>query len=148
VRGEVLDDVALLRALKRSGGRGNVIDGTDVATCRMYTGWDDLVEGYTKSLWSAFGSPAGSAAVVGGLSVLYVVPVIAALRGSRIGLIGAAAGTAGRVLVAQRTGARVLPDSLAHPVSIGVLGYLTAESWRRRRRGTLTWKGRAVGSER
>jgi hypothetical protein len=110
----------------------------------MYTGWDDLVEGYTKSLWSAFGSPAGATAVVGGLSVIYVLPVAGALRGSRVALIGTAAGVAGRVLVARRTGARVLPDSLAHPVSIGLLGYLTVESWRRRRRGTLTWKGRAV----
>jgi hypothetical protein len=145
VRAEVLDDVALLRAVKRSGGRGTVIDGTDVATCRMYTGWDDLVEGYTKSLWSAFGSRGGAAAVIGGLSLIYIAPVVGALRGSRIALVGTTAGVVGRVLVARRTGGRVLPDSLAHPVSIGVLGYLTAESWRRRRRGALTWKGRPVG---
>jgi glycosyltransferase involved in cell wall biosynthesis len=35
IRSEVLDDVALLRAVKRSGGRGVVADGTDVAVCRM-----------------------------------------------------------------------------------------------------------------
>ena len=64
VRGEVLDDVALLRAFKRSGARGVVADGTEVATCRMYDDGPALVEGYTKSLWSAFGSPASSAAVV------------------------------------------------------------------------------------
>ena len=38
VRHEVIEDVALLRAVKRSGGRGTVVDGTAVATCRMYAG--------------------------------------------------------------------------------------------------------------
>ncbi len=81
VRGAVLDDVALLRALKRAGRRGVVVDGTDVATCRMYDGADDLVAGYTKSLWSAFGPPAGAAGVVALLSWLYVVPPVAAVAG-------------------------------------------------------------------
>lgn len=146
VREDVLDDVALLRAVKRSGGRGNVVDGTHVATCRMYEGWDDLRDGYTKSLWSAFGSPAGSAAAVATLALLYVVPPIGAVFGSRIGLVGAAAGVAGRAMVARRTGGRVFPDCLAHPVSIGLFGYLTAESWRRKRAGRLSWKGRSIGA--
>lgn len=144
VRDEVLDDVALLRAVKRSGGTGNVIDGTDVATCRMYDGWDDLVEGYTKSLWSAFGSPAKAAGAMGFLGLVYIVPPIAAVLGSRTGAIGAFAGVTGRVVVARRTGGRVWPDSLAHPLSISALAYLTAKSWQGRRRGTLTWKGRAI----
>jgi hypothetical protein len=59
VRDEVLDDLALLRAVKRVGGAGGVTDGTHLATCRMYDGWDDLYAGYTKSLWSAFGSGPG-----------------------------------------------------------------------------------------
>ncbi len=144
VRDEVLDDVALLRAVKRIGGRGGVVDGTALATCRMYESWGDLREGYTKSLWSAFGSPAGAAAVTGVLALAYVVPPVAALRGSRIGLLGYAAGVAGRYVVAERTGGQSLPDSLAHPASIGVFAWLTASSWRRRRRGDLRWKGRPV----
>ena len=149
VRGEVLDDVALLRAFKRSGARGVVADGTEVATCRRYDDGPALVEGYTKSLWSAFGSPAGSAAVVALLSWLYVVPAVAAVAGPTRtartwGAVGYAAGVGGRLLVARRTGARVMPDVLAHPASVAVLGGLVAESWRRHRRGTLTWKGRAL----
>jgi len=148
VRGEVLDDVALLRAVKASGGRGVVVDGTDVATCRMYDDGAALVEGYTKSLWSAFGSPAGSAAVVSLLALLYVVPPLAAVAGPtpaarRWGAAGYAAGVAGRVLVAQRTGGRPL-DSVAHPASVAAFGVLVAESWRRKRSGRLTWRGRTL----
>jgi hypothetical protein len=144
VRAEVLDDVALLRAVKRTGGRGGVVDGTTLATCRMYTGWADLRDGYTKSLWSAFGSPAGAASVISVLGLAYVLPAVAAVTGSRVGAIGYAAGVAGRAMVADRVEGRVWPDSMAHPVSITVLGYLTALSWRRRRQGRLQWKGRAL----
>ena len=149
VRGDVLDDVALLRAVKRSGGRGVVVDGTDVASCRMYDDAASLVEGYTKSLWSAFGSPAGATGVVALLSWLYVVPPVAAVAGPtprarRWGVVGYAAGVAGRALVARRTGARLVPDVAAHPVSVAVLGALVTESWRRHRAGTTTWRGRSL----
>jgi hypothetical protein len=142
---EVLDDIALLRAVKRSGGRGVPTDGSALATCRMYDSWDELRDGYTKSLWSAFGSPAGAAAVGAGLALVYVVPPAAALlAGSRAGAAGYAAAVAGRVLVARTAGQPVWPDVLAHPVAVGTLLYLLGESWRRRRRGDLAWKGRPV----
>ena len=144
VRGEVIEDVALLRAVKRSGGRGTVVDGTAVATCRMYVGGRDLADGYTKSLWSAFGSPAGATVVMGTLTALYVVPPVAALRGSRTGLLGYLAGVAGRVVSARRTGGRVWPDAFLHPLSILALTGLTARSLRAQRAGTLTWKGRSL----
>ena len=144
VKGAVLDDVELLRAVKRSGGRGTVVDGTQLATCRMYEGWAELEAGYTKSLWAAFGSPAGAAAATSGLALVYVLPFLAALRGSRWGAVGYAAGVTGRAVVARRVGGRVWPDSLAHPVSVSLLGYLTLRSLAARRSGTLTWKGRAL----
>jgi len=149
VRGEVLDDVALLRAVKRSGGRGVVVDGTDVATCRMYDDAGSLVEGYTKSLWSAFGSPRGAAGVVALLAWLYVVPPVAAVAGPTPrarawGAAGYAAGVTGRAMVARRTGARVVPDVAAHPVSVLVFGALVAESWRRHVTGGTTWRGRTL----
>ncbi len=144
VRSAVLDDVELLRAVIRSGGHGVVVDGTDVASCRMYTSWRELREGYAKSLWSASGSPLAALAAGGALAWVYVVPPVAALRGSRAGTAGFAAAVLGRVLVARRVGGRVWPDSLGHPVSVVLLGWLTARSWVGRRRGTLRWKGRSV----
>jgi hypothetical protein len=149
VRDLVLEDIGLLRALKRAGRRGVAADGTDVASCRMYDSAGELVDGYAKSLWSAFGSPAGSAAVVGGLSFLYVVPALAgvAARDPRTrawGTLGYAAGVTGRALVAHRTRTPVVPDALAHPVSVLAFGALVAESWRRKRTGRLGWRGRRI----
>jgi hypothetical protein len=144
VRDAVIEDVELLRAVKRSGGSGGVANGTDLAECRMYTGWDELRDGYGKSLWAAFGSPAGAAATVGVLGALYVLPAVAALAGSRLGLAGYAAGVAGRAVTARATGGRVWPDAFTHPASVTALGWLTARSWWGRRHGTLRWKGRRV----
>ena len=146
VRDELLEDIALLRAVKRSGGRGIVADGTQVATCRMYQGWPELRDGYAKSLWSAFGSPTGAAAVIGVLGLAYLVPPVAALRGSRAGLIGYLAAVTGRVVVGRRVGSRVWPDALAHPVSVLMFSGLTALSLSRRRRGTLRVSGRTLTS--
>ena len=143
VRGEVLEDIALLRALKAAGGRGVVAEGSDVASCRMYDGAAALRDGYTKSLWAAFGSPAGAVGAGLVLTVTHVVPAVAALGGSRTGAIGYLASVTSRVLVARRTDGRVA-DAWAHPVSVVALVALTADSWRRRRRGTLRWKGRPV----
>ncbi|HEX3002661.1 MAG TPA: glycosyltransferase [Angustibacter sp.] len=144
VRADVLDDVGLLRAVKAVGGRGGVTDGTQLATCRMYDGWADLEAGYGKSLWRAFGSPAGGVAVAGTLAAVYVWPALAALAGSPVGALGYAAGVAGRVVTGRRTGARVWPDALAHPVSVALFGWLTARSVRLHRRSALQWKGRPL----
>jgi hypothetical protein len=145
VRGEVLEDIALLRAVKRSGGRGVAVDGSRLAACRMYEGWPALRDGYAKSLWSAVGgSPAASAAAAAVLTAVYVLPPLAALRGSRAGLVGYVAGVAGRAVSAAGTGGRVWPDVLAHPVSILVLDWLMARSLVGHRRGTLSWRGRRL----
>jgi glycosyl transferase family 2 len=145
VRGEVLEDLALLRAVKRSGGRGGPVDGSRLAACRMYEGWPELREGYTKSLWATVGgSPVATLAAAAGLTAVGVLPALAALRGSRAGLAGYAAGAAGRAVVASATGSRVWPDALAHPLSLVLLDALVLRSVRGHRRGTLTWRGRPV----
>jgi hypothetical protein len=145
VRGEVLEDIALLRAVKRSGGRGVPIDGSRLAACRMYDGWPALRDGYAKSLWAAVGGrPTASVAAAAGLTAVWVVPALAALRGSRAGLVGWLAGAAGRAVVASATGSRVWPDPLLHPVSVVLFDVLMVRSVVGHRRGTLTWRDRRL----
>lgn len=152
VRGEVIEDVALARAFKAAGLRPAVADGTDLAVCRMYGTGEELRDGYAKSLWAAFGSRAGATATMALLLWCYTLPPAAAagalLRGrparAVVPAIGYAAGVGGRLLAARRTGGRGA-DAAAHPVSILALAWLTARSWRQRRRGGATWKGRPVG---
>ncbi|GLW27074.1 glycosyltransferase [Actinoplanes regularis] len=144
VRGEILEDLALARAVKRSGGRIALADGSRLATCRMYDSWRDLADGYAKSLWASFGSAAGATAVVLALLLLYVVPPLAAPGYPLPALVAYLLGVTGRVIAARATGGRALPDALAHPLSISLFAYLIARSFHLRRRNRLTWRGRPV----
>lgn len=153
VRGEVLEDIALMRAIRASGGRAITADASAVSSCQMYATDRAMVDGYTKSLWDAFGSAAGSATANALLLGIYTLPALAmtaapTARTRRWGALGYAAGVIGRELVARRTGepclSRGAPDPLAHPLSIAAFAGLTGLSWKRRRAGTTQWKGRPV----
>jgi len=148
VRDEVLEDIALMRAIKVSGRHAATVDGSQLASCRMYSSTSAVVDGYGKSLWDAFGGPVGSAAVNGLLTLAYVVPALAMVSARQPGVratgaMGYAAGVASRVLVARRVG-EPLVDSLAQPASIAAFVALNAISWRRHLAGKNTWKGRPV----
>jgi hypothetical protein len=151
VRNEVIEDVAIARAVKRGGHRATVADGSNVVNCRMYTNWDELTSGYTKSLWAALPTKHVSAAVGALLGLMYLVPPLGAIAGvatRRSGLVSAGgagylAGVLGRVISARTTGARVR-DSWKHPGSIAALLWLGRRSWIHHDAGQLEWKGRPV----
>jgi hypothetical protein len=131
VRSAVVEDLELLKALKRRGFRGVVVEGREVATATMYDTDRALVDGWTKSLPAALG-PVGSVTVPAVLTAAYVLPW---LRRSPVGI---AAGIAGR-LVSDRSAAAV-----TQPLSVLAFDVLVAVSWWRRLRGTTRWKGRPV----
>jgi len=152
VRTEILEDIALARAVKRAGGRIALADASRQATCWMYPSWAALVTGYTKSLWASLGSAPAAAFAVLVMLALYTVPPVAALllavtghpTPALIALVAYLLGVAGRIITARATGARPWPDALAHPASIAVFAGLVALSFRRRSQGRLTWRGRSV----
>lgn len=150
VRGEVIEDVALMRTVRQAGERALTVDGSELASCRMYSSANDLIEGYTKSAWAAFGGIAGSLIANGLLIGIYVAPAIAMVGGrgsTRIwGLVGYVSGIGGRVIVARDRGERTFPDALAHPASIVAFVAINASSWWRHLRGSTQWKGRRIAT--
>ena len=145
VRGDILEDIGLARAVKCSGGRIALADGSALATCHMYGSWRELANGYGKSLWASFGSAPGAAAVVVLLLLLYAVPVLFLLSPWPLAALAAwLLGVAGRMISAAATGGRVFPDALAHPVSVVLFAWLVARSFHMRRRNLLSWRGRPV----
>ncbi|MGW1057991.1 glycosyltransferase [Micromonospora rubida] len=152
VRARVLEDIELARAVKRSGGRIALADGSRLAACRMYDDWPQLRDGYTKSLWATFGHPGAAAVVLALLLLLYAAPPLIALVALPAGAPAVAAlaslgyllGVAGRAVSARATGGRWWPDALGHPVSVVVLGWLTLRSYHLRKRHRLSWRGRPV----
>jgi len=138
VRDKVLEDIELARAVKRSGGRIALADGSRLARCRMYASWPELRDGYTKSLWASSG-PAF-------FLVWYLLPLAALPWYPVPAGLAVLLGIAGRMIAARATGGRVLPDTLFHPASVLLFAYLVARSRLvvRSRRRRVTWKGRPV----
>jgi hypothetical protein len=54
VRSSAVEDLALVRRVKRSGLRWRLLDGSDLVRCRMYENYEQLYEGLTKNLLAAF----------------------------------------------------------------------------------------------
>lgn len=143
IREEVLDDIQLARQMKRSGYYGNVIDGSTIAQCRMYQSWQELRDGYSKSLWSAFGSFSGALLVIIFLIALYIFPLFIALFGWQWGIFLLLTALISRIMAAIRSQSS-LTSTLFHPIAIALLCYLILRSWWLKRKNRLTWKSRAL----
>lgn len=136
IPGEVLDDLELARLLISKGFKGGVADGSAVASCRMYKTNSQLIDGYTKSLWKAFGGQFGTVVAIILLFFTGISPYLG---------IGAPATFIflSRFLAAIKT--RSNPAyAFLHPISIVILLYLITLSSIRKSRGTLIWRGRTI----
>ena len=141
VKAAVLDDVFLARALIGTGAHGVVINGADIADCRMYSSWNEIESGYGKSLRYAFGSIVGSFFAILFLFITGIAPLALALAGSTWGWFAFVVVSLTRVLSAMRARTHIV-DSLLHPISSALLIYLIFYSYLKR--GEIQWKGRTL----
>ena len=147
VASSVTEDLALARALRRSGTRTAVLPAGSLASCRMYRGAAEVDAGYSRWLWSSYGGVVGSVAVAGLLALAYLVPVVALVtgRGRRWGVAGYAAGVASRLAARSLEGGPLdVVAALAHPLSVAGYLVLLARSHRAHRRGRTVWRGRRL----
>lgn len=143
IRGEVLDDIYLARSLVSAGFRGCVADGSKVAYCRMYQSARELVDGYAKSQWRAFGNIFGAITMAVILIITSIAPLIAGVLGNAWGWYGFLVIVATRIAVAFKTRSSLL-SSFVHPLSALIWIALIKLSWYRKFRGSLEWRGRAL----
>ena len=136
IKAEVLDDIELARSLIAKKFKGGLAEGSKVARCRMYQSGSELIEGYTKSLWKAFGGYLGTIAAVGLLIGTGVLPLLAFNSAYLLIVLS-------RIFSALKTRSNPI-YSILHPISILFLTYLIALSLIRKNRGTLSWRGRRV----
>ena len=135
IKAEVLDDLELARLLIASGFKGGPVDGSRLASCHMYRTDDQLINGYAKSLWRAFGSPIGTAIALALLTAT-TVPFFT-LKTSLLLIV------ASRLFVALKVRSNPL-SALFHPFSMLALSLLIFYSNYLHRIGKVTWKGRSL----
>ena len=152
VRNEILEDVALARAVKRSGQSALLADGGPLVQTRMYEGLAGVWQGYSKNTYAFFGySPFFLALGIITLLALYVLPPATALSTLFTGqfnvelfflpLAQYIVAVLTRLLLALRFASRPL-DSLLNPASILFLAAICVNSMLWSLRGKSAWKGR------
>jgi hypothetical protein len=145
IAGELLEDVALARAVKRAGFRIFFRYGGDRVRTRMYRSFDQLREGWTKNLALLFRSPRKVAV----LRLVEFTFVLASLAGVVVCL------TQGRPLLGI---AGLLPavisfvrlrrahcstgTTMLSLIGLPVFSYLLLRSSRFHAQSRVTWKGR------
>ena len=92
VRDTLHDGIKLARRMKVAGLRIAILDGTDLASCRMYAGLGATWRGFTRNAYEALGSPAALATLVILNVGLFILPFVALLAvGASEGIHSAAA---------------------------------------------------------
>jgi chlorobactene glucosyltransferase len=155
VRTAICEDLEFARRLKQSGRSVLLMDGGELLSVRMYTGWRTLWPGLAKNLVETFGGPVVTLMLALAVVTLawsaYALPILdidALWRGVE-------GGAAALVLAFAASGAAVGPHVAAMvyfriPFWYGLLfplGYtagalLAPDSVRRRLGGRTSWKGR------
>ncbi len=154
IAGDLLEDVALARAVKRSGRKIFFRFGGDAVRTRMYRTFAQLREGWTKNLALLFPSPLR-------LAVLRALEFVLILAGSAIALAIALRGHWRPALVAGTLAVILYAFFLARirrahfPWDANLLAlfglplfsYLLLRSARAHAKGNVPWKGREYSHE-
>lgn len=149
IRGAVIDDVTLARAVKRGGGGRiwlGLADGVD--SVRPYDRLPQLWQMVARSAYAQLGhSPLVLAGTVLGLALVYLVPPATALAGSAVGAVAWAVMTLTYVPMLRYY--RLAPWwALTLPATAALYLLMTLDSARQHHRGRgAAWKGRTYAPE-
>jgi chlorobactene glucosyltransferase len=154
IRDSVVDDVHLALRVKAAGLRTRTVRAEDRVSVRMYRGFREVFDGFTKNIAYVFAGPFGLAFVIqNALSVLLTLVPVAVLAAA---LFGAPVSTPDLFLAAAAYGflallyaalALTLRHSvwpgLGHPIMTAVwTGIISRSFYHRIIRRRLTWRGR------
>jgi chlorobactene glucosyltransferase len=165
VAAEVVEDVKLARRIKSAGLRLRMADGNRLVSCRMYTDWPGVRNGFAKSLVGGYGSVAGVVLSILFHWIVFLIPpfwLLLGFGGPRVETLAVGpvaltlpmwpvwpailtlAGMAVRGATARFSRQRVR-DALLMPVTVLVMTWISLFAcWWQIKYGGPVWKGRLV----
>ena len=154
-RDSMHDGIKLPRAVRQSGGRTDLFDGTPVVSCRMYRGFAQTWRGFAKNAYEGLGSPVALLFFTGLHLVGHVTPwgIVAAWfvgagvpRESALVAAGAiGCGMLARALLAARFRQPWIGVAL-HPFAMLLVTAIQWHSLWLARTGRRAWRGRVAGA--
>jgi hypothetical protein len=154
VAGDLLEDVAIARRVKRAGHKLHFRFGGEIVTTRMYRGWRHMREGWTKNLALLFPNPVALAAKRSLEFLASTGAVVAAVLAVATGAFTFASAALAVAMVAlyaffvrlERAHFDWKSTLLFAPFGTPLFVYLLLRSDSlHRRRGLIVWKGRQYG---
>lgn len=153
VRDEIVEDIRMAQRAKDAGLRLRMVDGNGLVTCRMYTSWPEVRNGYAKNITAGYGDSLWGL-LAGSLFhwVVFLFPplglVVSLFTGNPQHLLTTGLLTAIGVLIRALTAAATRQrawDALLLPVSVVLMTVIAAQSayWYLRYGGPR-WKGRTI----
>ena len=152
LRNRVIDDVALALRVKAAGFGVKAFTACDGVRVRMYEGFREVADGFTKNVAFLFRSPLLVLAFTAFFAALAWAPYAVLVSGAgdleKILAAGAIAGIlAGRLAVARITRTPAW-SALFHPLMVTVWAGIAVRSVVRRIvSGTVVWRGRSTPAE-
>jgi chlorobactene glucosyltransferase len=150
LRDAVIDDIALARLTRRRGGTSVLMRADHLISVRMYRGFREIADGFTKNAFSTFDRSYAQTAVAVVTGVLLnIYPYFAALTGSKFAIGTVLFITFSRLILFLTLRYSVLAALFGHPLMTAVWLAITIRSaWRTGIRGELSWRGRTYDASR
>jgi hypothetical protein len=155
IRNSLHDGLKLPRLFRRAGFRTDLLDGTDLAQCRMYTGAPALLRGLLKNATEGMATPVAlpvwTLLLFGGHVLPWILLAVALATGETAALpwigLACALPIAARLLQAFRC-REPLAAVLLHPLGVLALLAIQWTALMRQRLGIGTdWRGRAYQAQ-
>jgi hypothetical protein len=146
----------LARRMKAVGVSVGVLDGSDIATCRMYAGLAAVWRGFSRNAYEALGSPGALGAMVALNGAVFVLPFVAlpwtlATAGPGLAASAWAASVAIALAIRATLGRRFGAPAwttLATPLAVMLMLAIQVNSYLNTiRRRPVTWRARVYAEK-
>jgi glycosyltransferase involved in cell wall biosynthesis len=139
----VVDDVGMARQLRAHGKRTHAVRAEEFISLRMYHGASEIIDGFTKNLFTAFGGFAGICTLLPLLLLFHFVPYLLLFRGDALVIAAVVLISLSRLILFRSIGLRIDNALLGHPLMIAFWAWIFIRStWLTGVRKQVQWRGR------
>ncbi len=145
VKQNLVEDIVISRMMKEKGFRIATLLGKNDVMCRMYTSWQEAVNGFAKNVLEFFGGNPWVAVLFALLTFagIFVIPIFLGLSWLVVYLFSA---FLIRVFISLASMQSTIKNIRLHPLQMGSFLYILAKGIKVKRTGRYLWKGRVTGT--
>jgi chlorobactene glucosyltransferase len=143
VRNKVAEDYEICKRVKSQNLRAETLLSNGFLSCRMYSGFEEGVHGFTKNTFALFNY--NLIGMILFLAMISVLDILIFIQNSfALSLVILFQILAIRIISSSISRQNLWINTLLHPIQIGIMIYISTLSIIKNYTGTLSWKGRTI----